>query len=131
VPSANGKNGNRKHRNANGTFKAGNPGGPGNPNARAVAHFRQLLINAVTDEEWQAITRKVIEQALKGKPWAVRELWDRILGKPKVSVEVQEKASDADPFEILRDSEVTGALERSLARRAAGRPMAQSEPPSN
>jgi len=40
-----------------------------------------------------------------------------------------EVSFDSDPFDFLRDPEVTDALDRSLARRAACRPMAEPGSP--
>ena len=35
-----------------------------------------------TDEDWQAVVDKLVELAKAGESWAVRELLDRVLGRP-------------------------------------------------
>ena len=81
TPSANGRNG-------NGTFAKGNAGGPGNPQSKAVNKFRSMLIESTTVEEFQAVRNALVKAAKAGQPWAVKEYLDRIIGKPKESVEV-------------------------------------------
>jgi hypothetical protein len=43
------------HRDAQGRFIGGNPGGPGNPFARQVAEMRKALLSCVTYEEMRII----------------------------------------------------------------------------
>ncbi len=77
-PSPNGSNGRR----ANGRFARGNPGGPGNPHARRTADIRRLIRESVTDDDLRAVVRCVVKKAKAGEPWAVKELLDRLEGKP-------------------------------------------------
>ncbi|MEY4212245.1 MAG: hypothetical protein RL458_470 [Pseudomonadota bacterium] len=69
-------------RSSNGQFGAGNPGGPGNPYARRVAALRTALMDAVTDEDIRAVARALVNQAKAGEVPAIRELLDRLVGKP-------------------------------------------------
>jgi hypothetical protein len=69
-------------RSPNGQFGAGNPGGPGNPYARRVAALRTALMDAVTDEDIRAVARALVNQAKAGEVPAIRELLDRLVGKP-------------------------------------------------
>ena len=92
TPSTNGDNGLPEVRDAKGRFVPGNPGGPGNPQARNVAAWRGALASAVSAEDIAEVTGKLIEEAKAGEPWAVRELLDRCLGKPHVQIDLQ-----ADP----------------------------------
>ena len=78
LPSPNGSNGRR----ADGRFATGNPGGPGNPHARQTADIRRLIREAVTDDDLRAVVRCVVKKAKAGEPWAVKELLDRLAGKP-------------------------------------------------
>jgi len=73
-PSTNG-------RNTNGRFVKGNPGGPGNPNARRVAHFRQVLMEAVSDEDLHDLARTLIKKGKGGDVAAIREVLDRLMGR--------------------------------------------------
>src|SRR5438105_3708854 len=76
-PSPNGADGH----NADGTFAKGNRGGPGNPYARKVARLRNLLLEAVSEEDLRQIVRALVEQAKAGDLTAVREVLNRLLGK--------------------------------------------------
>ena len=68
---------------ANGRFLKGQwKGGPGNPYARRVAALRSALLKAVTPDDIEAVVRVLIEKALQGDVPAIRELFDRVLGRP-------------------------------------------------
>lgn len=125
MPSANGTNGTNGRDPKTGQFLKGWKGGPGNPHAQKVAHFRSLILDATTDEDILAVWGRLVEEAKDGKPWAVKELWERLFGKAKATVEVQQKEAPGDPFDLLRDREVTDALDRALRRRSARAPMAE------
>lgn len=82
-PSTNGGNG----RDTGGRFAKGNPGGPGNPHARRVARLRTLLLETVTDDDLRAIVRAMVEQAKRGDLAAIREVLNRLIGRPTDSVD--------------------------------------------
>ena len=69
-------------RNPDGTFAAGNPGGPGNPHAARVAQLRKALFDTVTEQDMQDVIRALVDAAKGGDIQAARILFDRILGKP-------------------------------------------------
>ncbi len=94
-PSPNGANG----RDDRGRFSVGNPGGRGNPHAAQVGRLRAALLEAVTPEDIAAIIARLIEQAKGGDVRAIKEVFDRTLGKPQ----------EADFIERLE------AIEASLA----------------
>ena len=77
-PSANGENG----RDAGGRFAKGNAGGPGNPFARRVSRLRSLIVQELTDEDLQAIVRKLIADAKGGDLPAVKLLLGYAIGRP-------------------------------------------------
>lgn len=77
-PSPNGSDG----RDSRGRFSAGNPGGPGNPLGSKIARLRSALVSAVTEEDIEAIAKTLITQAIAGDMAAVRELFNRLLGRP-------------------------------------------------
>lgn len=79
-PSPNGPP--RGERDAGGRFVRGNAGGPGNPHAKHVGALRAALLEAVTPEDFKAIAAALVSAAKRGEAWAVRELFDRTLGKP-------------------------------------------------
>ncbi len=100
TPTPNGSSG----RDTSGRFAKGNPGGPGNPHARHVGQLRAALLNAVTPQDMREIIAALVKQAKNGDVRAIRELFDRTLGKPQ----------EADFIERLE------ALEQSLAPRLVG-----------
>ncbi len=73
-PSTNG-------RSANGQFRIGNQGGPGNPHVTKVGKLRSALLNAVTAADVRKIAKKLIELAIGGDIAAAKLLLDRSLGK--------------------------------------------------
>ena len=83
----NGNNGRDKQ----GRFIVGNKGGPGNPHAKQVAVMRAALLSAVTPEDLHDVIRVLIEKALSGNVSAIKELLDRLYGKPKVAVEMKQE----------------------------------------
>lgn len=76
-PSTNGSNG----RDTSGRFVVGCKGGPGNPFARRTAQLRAALLDILTEDDLTAIVCKLIELAKGGDLAAIRELFDRTLGK--------------------------------------------------
>jgi hypothetical protein len=62
-PSPNASNGGRG---PGGRFAKGDPGGPGNPNARRVALLRSALLVSVTPEAVQQVAAALLAQAKAG-----------------------------------------------------------------
>ena len=69
-------------RDAAGRFAKGNPGGTGNPHAQKVAALRSAMLNAVTEDDVEAIIRRLVQDARAGDLYAAREVLLRTLGKP-------------------------------------------------
>ena len=90
-------------RDGKGRFAAGNKLAKGNPHAKRVAALRSALLNAVTEEDMRQIVGKLIELAKGGDVHAIKELFNRTLGRPQ----------EADLIERLE------RLEEVLAERAA------------
>jgi hypothetical protein len=78
-----------------GRFAPGNPGGPGNPFARKTARLRAELLKAVTKEDLRDVARALVSQAKHGDVPAIRELLDRLFGKPRQSVELEANVHEA------------------------------------
>jgi hypothetical protein len=87
VPSPNGDNGQAEARDEKGRFLPGNPGGPGNPHAVAVAAWRKAIVLTVSPADLEAVIRVLLERAKAGEPWAVKELLDRCLGRAPAEAE--------------------------------------------
>jgi len=78
APTPNGPNGRR----VDGRFAKGNPGGPGNPNARRVARLREAMLKAATPEKLKKVLNRLIEKAIEGDVAAAKEVFERTVGKP-------------------------------------------------
>ena len=70
------------HRDAQGRFAKGHPGGPGNPFGRRVAALRTALLEEITDDDIQAVIRKLIEMSKSGNLQAAKLLLSYANGKP-------------------------------------------------
>lgn len=79
-PSTNGDNGGR--RDAGGHFAKGNPGGPGNPFARRVARLRSLLLDALTDTDFEGIVKALADRAKAGDVAAAKLVLQYAVGAP-------------------------------------------------
>ena len=80
-------------RDASGRFVKGCKGGPGNPHAQHVGQLRSALLEAVTAEDMEAIARKLVESAKAGNVQAVKELLDRLVGKPAQAIHMVSEAA--------------------------------------
>jgi hypothetical protein len=69
-------------RDARGRFASGNKGGPGNPYAARVGRWRAIMTEAVTDDDMRAVVAALVAAAKRGESWAVKEVFDRTVGKP-------------------------------------------------
>jgi hypothetical protein len=85
-PSTHGADG--SGRTASGTFAKGNKLGRGNPLAGRAAKLRARLLRKVTAEDFDAIADKLIAMGKGGDLAAIKELFDRLMGRPV-------------PFEVL------------------------------
>ena len=65
-----------------GQFAAGNPGGPGNPHARACARMLQMFRDNFTDDEMMQICRMLYVKAVGGDISAAKIILSYKIGKP-------------------------------------------------
>ena len=65
-----------------GQFAAGNPGGPGNPHARACARMLQMFRDNFTDDEMVQICRMLYVKAVGGDIGAAKIILSYKIGKP-------------------------------------------------
>jgi hypothetical protein len=96
-PSTHGPNG----RDASGRFTLGNREGKGNPLAGRAAKIRAVLLRKLTPKRAATIADKLIAMAEAGDLAAMKELWDRTIGR-------------ASPLELLERVE---ALEQAMILR--------------
>ena len=102
-PSTNGHLG----RDSQGRFAHGNPGGPGNPYAQKVQNLRRMLLDTVTEEDLKDVVCKLVAMAKDGSLRAVKELFDRLFGRARESIEVfvpaPEEPETYDPGMLTAD----------------------------
>lgn len=111
TPSTNGANG----RDANGRFASGNAGGPGNPNARRSAELRQAVLDAVSADDIAEVIRKLIEMAKSGDPAAIKELLNRVIGRPAQVAAEDSPFSATQPIRVILDDDWYGNADRLRA----------------
>lgn len=103
----------RNGRTASGQFAKGNPGGPGNPHGRRVADLRAALLDAVTEADIRAVAKVLVARAKAGEVPAIRELLDRMVGRPLPVDQVEPVAFEVSP-------EVQARAREIIARRLGG-----------
>jgi hypothetical protein len=74
-------NGNSDGRDKAGRFAKGNKGGPGNPFFNRQKAYRTAILEAVTPEEVVAVMHTLIAKAQEGDVAAIKEVFDRTVGK--------------------------------------------------
>ncbi len=99
-PSTNGGNG---ARNTKGQFAKGNPGGPGNPHAKQVAKLRSLIVETVTEKDLRAVVAALVERAKDGDVVAIRELLNRLTGKPATSLDPEHLELEQRRVKVAED----------------------------
>lgn len=98
------------------------PGQSGNPRGRpprgeTMTDLLKRLAEVQFDDarsKREAICEIMLRKAAEGEPWAVRETWDRIEGKPAVHIEVSKKD---DLLRGMSDAEVLDMIERANQKR--------------
>src|SRR4051812_14127212 len=73
-------------------FKKGNPGGPGSPHIKRLAHFTNLFNKCAMEEVTEPVMRRWIKAAIKkideGDFEMFKEMVTRLIGPPKQDIEV-------------------------------------------
>ena len=88
-------------RDETGRFIEGNRHGRGNPNAKAAAAWRQALVDAATPERVRAVMDRLFQAAEAGEPWAVKEVMDRLIGKPTQAIVTEDENGNRGPIASL------------------------------
>jgi hypothetical protein len=101
-------------RSRNGQFTAGNKFGAGNPLNMKAQQLRNSLLQTVTEDDLTSVTKKLIAMAKEGNIHAIRELLDRVLGKPNASIELtqteaKERIEDMSDEELLSIARAEGS----------------------
>jgi hypothetical protein len=96
---------------SNGRFLPGHGGGPGNPHAQRVHRLRSALLGAVGPADVKDVVDKLLEMAKLGDLGAIRELFDRCLGKPVTALEL----TGPDRGPLLHVGRVQGEILHALS----------------
>jgi hypothetical protein len=99
--------GNDAQRDEKGRFRKGNRGGPGNPFARRTARLRQVLLDAVSDEELRQVTETLKQKAVAGDVAAIKLLLSYTVGKPAEGIDPD--TVDRHELQSLVDEHTVGA----------------------
>ena len=102
-----------KLHNPDGKFAKGNPGGPGKACLyKDKIKYHDLLLKATTPEKFQKVAEKLLAQAQDGEPWAIKELLDRLMGKPKQFIEADLSSTNVDPQVIIGQVSILLGLDK-------------------
>lgn len=81
------------------------PGVSGNPKGRSTKtkeeRYLDILISTVTEQDWQAIVRRAVSDAIKGDSTARKWLADYLIGPPVERKEVTGADSGPLIFEVV------------------------------
>lgn len=105
----------RNGRRSNGRFAAGNQLGRGNPMQKRVQLLRVELLKTVRPHDMAEIVAKLVALAKSGDLQAIKEVFDRTIGKPSQAAEFGATTSSNDGFNPWTTKE---ELERHLLKRA-------------
>jgi hypothetical protein len=121
--------GNESH-DANGKFKKGWRGGPGNPHVRRIAALRAVVATAVAPDDMMEVMVALLDKAKAGEMAAIRELFDRTLG-PAIPFDVLAKLEELQEVISKRMPELREKLNAALGELARRRqpPRPLPEPP--
>lgn len=137
APSNTGATPQAANHDAKGKFRPGNKAGKGNPYAATLSRNRSEFIKELerlsargNAKAVSIAAKKLMEKVLAGEPWAIREMLDRLMGKPTVNIDPLTIDSDAIPaaFDIFY---AAAGGRQSLAAVAVGAAIATSEEPSD
>ena len=86
-----------------GKFLKGHKGlpGAGNPYWAQVHQYREEFRRGLKEGDITSVAKMVSQKAKDGEPWAVRELFDRSMGKPQQTIDMTVSGPTID--EIVAD----------------------------
>jgi hypothetical protein len=82
-------------RKSDGTFAPGNSFSRGNVNGKRAAEWRAVLDEEITPERLKNVVQKLLLAALKGEPWAIKEVLLRCVGTP-ISGNIEERLAELE-----------------------------------
>jgi hypothetical protein len=106
-------------RNELGQFVAGNAGGPGRPPRSTEQAYMEATINNCSLEDWGAIVRRAVQDAIAGDAQARTFLANYLIGKPKETVQVNRAVIESDhEYDHLTDDELRALIALSESEAA-------------
>jgi hypothetical protein len=96
------------HRDANGRFAVGNPGGPGRPRRAVEQDYLATLADAVPLKKWKRIVSRAVADAAAGDAKARRWISEHLVGRRP------------DALTALAATELAGTLDDEIRVQAAG-----------
>ena len=92
-------------RNPDGTFKEGNPGGPGRPARATETVYMQILMDACPPDKWKEICQVAVSAARNGDDKARAWLTSYLMGTPHPRL-VARKPSDVAALDMHGTTEI-------------------------
>ena len=83
----------------NGQFAKGNKCGKGNPFGRETAQLRAYLFGNISQGDWDAVHKALVDKAKEGDVKALNLLFSYTLGKPVQQMDVNVTQSNISPEE--------------------------------
>ena len=109
-------------RDEHGRFVKGSRGGPGNPRAPAARALHEAFAQAVTVDDMREAVRQLMIGVRNGAPWALKEFFERTLGKSVAHVDLlAEVVHDEAAEEIPIPPDYIEFVKWSAAEREKGR----------
>jgi hypothetical protein len=75
-----------QHRDGQGRFAVGNPGGPGRPRRAVERDYLTVLSDAVSPEDWRSVVQAAVESAKQGDAKARDWLTRYLIGETPMSL---------------------------------------------
>ena len=86
-----------------GRFAKGNKGGPGHPLSGRVNQLRSMLLEAITEDDLNAIVKQLVTKARGGELTAITEILNRLLGKPAVEISMDVNATSVNLLAVYEE----------------------------
>lgn len=80
-----------------GRYAPGTGGGPGRPTIRAETAYLRVMTDECTIDEWRAITRKAVAQAIDKGDWRARDWLTKYLIGPAIKAIETQVTTTTDP----------------------------------
>ena len=101
----------------------------GNPFAGNREKWRAALNKAVTPKQFDTILRRTIELAEDGEEWAVKEIFDRLMGKATQTLELDAKVSVEQVWTASADDLIALARQAGMVDQLPPRLRALADAP--